>query len=337
MKKILGIGSPIVDIIEKTNETFLRKNINGDKGGMLNVTSEEISKLEKLLSKNSIKSTGGSVANTIKGLANLNRNKSIELSFLGKIGSDEDGEFYKKEMKDLGIDIKNIIIDSELNTGKCISYVTEDGERTMRTFLGAASALTSEDISKIDFKKFDYVFIEGYLLFNENVFDKILEKSKDTKLIMDLSSFEVVNKFKEKIISNAEKFYLLIANKDEAESLYGYNDLVRTGELLRKAGTKMVALKKGSFGQYVIEETRGFVIFVNAEKTKSLVDTTGAGDLWASGFLFGFINKLSMPKCMRLGSIVAKEVVEVLGSNIPSEGYDRIFKFIKENIYELQN
>lgn len=321
--KILGVGSPILDILVNVDDAFIG-GIEGRKGGMELVSSD---KLEAILANAKTAHTrapGGSAGNTIFGLARL----GVKTAFLGKVGSDEDGEFYTKRLSDFGGDTKSFRHNTGVHTGRCLSLVTPDSERTMRTDLGAAATLSADEISENDFADISHVHIEGYLLYAEPVCLKVLETAKkcNCTVSLDLASFEVV-KHKMSILPDVLKKYvdIVFANEDEAREFCGTDSSEKAIEIL-SGYCDTVAVKLGKKGCILKSGTK--TASAQAELVNA-VDTTGAGDLWQAGFLYAFLNGKDLDTCGRYGAILGAEVVQVMGAEIPPARWDIIRSRLK--------
>ncbi len=320
--KVLGVGSPILDILVNVDDSFL-KSIKAPKGGMELTDSMSMEKVLSSIKGKASEAPGGSSANTIFGLQQL----GTATAFLGKAGADRQSELYKNAYAKMGGDLSRFKTNKSVPTGRCLSMITPDSERTMRTDLGAAATLTPEDISESDFMGITHVHAEGYLLFNEKLTRSILEHSKRNKctVSLDLSSFGVVNACKPILAELLEKYVdIVFANEDEAKAFCGEDDPAKALEVLSKL-CETVAVKLGKKG--AILRSRGNTASVKAELVKA-VDTTGAGDLWQAGFLYAFLNGMQLEDCGRFGSILGAEVVQVVGAVIPLERWEVIRKRI---------
>ena len=214
--KIMGVGSPILDLLLTVDDNFVA-DLDGDKGGMVMVSHKEQNCILKKYTKIPEQAPGGSAGNTIFGLAKL----GAMTSFLGKIGNDSEGEFYTGELKRLGGDTSSFLINNNMSTGRCLSLITPDTERTMRTDLGAAASLEIADIKPEMFNGVKLVHIEGYMMFIDELFSKIIQEAKNANCLisLDLASFEFV-KMKKALLPNILKNYvdIVFANEDEAET-----------------------------------------------------------------------------------------------------------------------
>ncbi|HJO94142.1 MAG TPA: adenosine kinase [Victivallales bacterium] len=323
-EKILGIGSPIVDILVSTTDNFIAENVSGDKGGMELV---DISVINSILSKITSEEEivpGGSAANTIEALSKL----GISTGFLGKIADDQLGRFYKEHYKKIGCDINQFKISKEVETGRCLSLVTPDSERTMRTFLGAAATIQPEDISIEDFKGYTHLHIEGYMLHNHAVIKKALKLAKSLSLTvsLDLASFEVV-KLNMEILPDLLQSYvdIVFCNEDEAMQYCNSEDPKNILSTLDGV-CDIIALKLGKAGSVIKTDTEE--VSIEAEIVEA-VDTTGAGDLWQAGFLYKYINSRQLSgklleKAGGFGSLLGAEIVKIKGASIPEDRWDYI-------------
>jgi sugar/nucleoside kinase (ribokinase family) len=318
INKILCIGAALNDLLLKETDEFLAK-LGNEKGGM--TLAEDRSQLDSIVSEsnNSTDSApGGSACNTAVGIARLGGT----VSFLGKRGKDEPGEYINNKLSDWGVDCK--LFQSDTPTGQVLSLITPDAQRTMITYLGAASELNPDELSSSDFEDYDLVHIEGYLLFNTPFTMKVLElaKSNNCKVSLDLSSFEVVNIFKEQLVDLLTNYVdIIIANEDEAKA-YTDKNPAESLEIFSHMA-EMAIVKLGKDGVSIAYE--GQKHFVEGNPVKA-IDTTGAGDLWASGFLFGLTQGWAIDMAAKIGNKTGAAVVEVIGATIPEESYESIKK-----------
>ena len=218
---IIGVGSPIVDSIAQIEESFLIQ-VGGDKGGMLLTDPITIGNLIQSIPTTLYVAPGGSAGNTLFALAKM----GASTSFLGKIGNCERGQFYRNRFAELGGDAKRFKMGDTPN-GHCLSLVTPDGERTMRTDLGAAMTLTPDEISAADFSGCTHAHIEGYLLFNANLMQRVIESAKEAgcSISLDLASFEVVQAAKDTLPTILEEYVdIVFANEEEATTYTGMKD-----------------------------------------------------------------------------------------------------------------
>lgn len=322
-EKILGVGSPIVDYLVRVDEQFL-VDIDAEKGGMVLVDSEEMEDLLARAPGDEVLAPGGSAGNAIFGLAKLHN----PTAFLGKIGDDVAGNFYRGKLIDLGGSDESFRVIEGGVTGRCLSLVTPDSERTMRTDLGVAASLTVDDIKHSDFEGVDHVHVEGYLLYLEGVTEKVLSMAVECgcTVSIDLATFEIV-RMKRNLLMRLLKDYVdvVFANEDEAEAFAGSEDPAEQAEILSDL-CPVVAIKLGADGCYLQDESGVYTI--PGEKVE-VVDTTAAGDLWAAGFLHGWLNGAPLQQCGEYGTVTATEVIQVMGSQISDEKWEEIREKLK--------
>ncbi len=317
-EKILGVGSPIVDFLVHVEDQFL-VDIEAEKGGMVLVDSEEMEDLLARVPGREAIAPGGSAGNALFGLAKLHNSTA----FLGKVGDDVAGDFYRNKLIELGGSDESFQIVEGGVTGRCLSMITPDSERTMRTDLGVAASLSVDDIKHADFEGVDHVHVEGYLLFLEGVTEKVLAVAQECgcTISIDLATFEIV-RLKRDLLKQLLKDYVdvVFANEDEAAAFADSEDPAEQAAVLSKL-CPVVAVKLGAEGCYLQNESG--VCIVEGQKV-DVVDTTAAGDLWATGFLHGWLNGAPLQQCGEFGTITASEVIQVLGSQIPEEKWEEI-------------
>ena len=320
---IIGVGNPIVDAIALVEEAYLSQ-IDGDKGGMVLVNEDIISGLIASLPAAPVPAPGGSAGNTLFALAKM----GASCSFLGKIGNCEEGAFYRDSFAKLGGDITRFKVGSVSN-GRCLSLVTPDGERTMRTDLGAAMSLSPDEISMSDFVGCTHAHIEGYLLFNESLMLRVIESAKEAgcTISLDLASFEVVNATKS-ILPDILRNYvdIVFANEEEAAAFTDINEDYSAMALELAEHCEIAAVKVGAHGSYIAHG--GSVEKIEPVPAERVIDTTGAGDLWAAGFLFGWTQDRPLPECAKIGSILGAAVVQEQGSTLPPKVWQDIINQI---------
>lgn len=320
-KLIVGIGSALVDILAHEDEAFLAKT-GAVKGGMLLVNKEFI---EDTLSQTTAKPTivpGGSACNTIVGVGKLGG----DARFVGKCGKGKMGRFFKSSLEKHNVE--PALFTSFSPTGRVLSIITPDAQRSMFTYLGASSETLPAELSDGCFRNAAIVHIEGYLVFNTDLILAALRTAKEAgaRVSLDLASFTIVKESKkllERMIS--EYVDILIANEDEALALTGYEEEMDAIAAL-SAKAEISILKIGNRGSIIAHGDK--IIKIRPMGDGHAVDTTGAGDLWASGFLFGLVNGYSLERCGQLGSACGYEVCQVVGATIPEDGWQRIKKLI---------
>lgn len=308
--EVLGIGSPLIDHIIPVSDEYL-KSIPGSKGGMEGVDYPTFQKILKQAGPRARLTSGGSGANTIKGLANLGHRCAL----VGKIGLDEAGETFKKSIEALGI--YPHLIPSSTHTGQIACLITPDGERTFRDFFGASQELRVEDLKEEFFHGVKLVHIEGYTILNEELTRRAMQLAKKhgAKVSFDLASFELAQNYRKLMVKLlAQHVHILFANTPETRSLTGL-DPERGCSVLRDLCDIAVVLM-GKEGCWVGSHQQ--LIRCPAYPVNPL-DTTGAGDLFAAGFLHGYLTGKNLHEAAHYGALAAAEVVQVFGAEIPPE------------------
>lgn len=323
MSKVLGLGNALVDLlIQIDSDDFLAKH-NLPKGSMQLYDQEFINNMLEGTSgfPRSI-SSGGSAANTIHGLANL----GVETGFMGKIGHDELGNFFKEDL--VNHNIKPNLFYGKADSGKAVALISPDSERTFTTFLGSSLELGAEDLHEDYFKDYDYFHIEGYLVQNHDLISKAVELAKecDCKVSLDLASFNVVDEnldFLRDLVKNYVD--ILFANEEEAKSFTGKEPVKALHEIAEI--TDIAIVKVGKNGSLVKQNNDVNEIGIIPARS---IDTTGAGDLYAAGFLYGLVNNYSLDKCGVIGSILSGKVIEVIGAKMDNQRWDLVRDMVKE-------
>jgi len=324
--KVLGLGSPILDLLVQVDDAFLASRVSGEKGGMGLVDAAEQKKLIGAFPAEKVRKTlGGSAFNTIFALSLL----GMKTSFLGKIGKDANGEFYRSAYTSFG-DASRLRVSETEPTATCVCLVTPDSERTMRSHLGASSTLTPGEVTEADFDGITHLHAEGYMLFLPGVLQKIMPMAKahGCTVSFDLSAFEVVRLFRKEIAGLLDYADIIFANEDEAREFCGQENFDpenAVAELQKRC--PVAAVKLGKKGALLKES--GKVCRIEPKLVKA-VDTTGAGDLWQAGFLYGWLNGCGLQKAGEMGSVLGAEVVQVIGAAMPLEHWPQIIKQIDQ-------
>ena len=308
--KILGIGNAIVDVICKVEDNFITEN-NLTKGTMKLIFDDK--EFKSLLSNLKIEKTisGGSVANSVVGLSQLGN----AVGFIGKVSDDELGSKYEEGLKSEKVEYFYEKKKEEIPTGTCLILVTPDSERTMCTFLGIAGKISENDIDETIIKKSEMIFLEGYLWDEgepKKAFDKAINYAN--KVAMSLSDQFCVDRHKPHFLDLVKnKLDITFANEQEIISLIGakdFNDVINFGKQLGK----LLVITRGEKGAVFIN---GDEITENGVKENlKIVDLTGAGDLFAAGFLHGFINNLSSKECLDKGTEMSSKVIQQIGARL---------------------
>lgn len=313
--KVLGMGNALVDIITRIGDDSILNNFGLPKGSMTLVdldTSNYIHSETAGMSKS--KASGGSAANTIHGLAHL----GIETGFVGTVGNDDMGKFFKKDMQ--VNKIKPILFRTINETGRAMALISKDSERTFATYLGAAIDLSAEDISHSVFKGYDYFYIEGYLVQNPALFEKALRLASQSglKICLDLASYNVVDANVDFFKSMISKYVdILFANEEEIKSLTGKSPEEGADEISKLC--EQVVIKLGAEGSFCVCKEGSVRIGVRPSKA---IDTTGAGDLFAAGFIYGRIKGLPVEICGKIGAILAGRIIELIGAKMDEANWE---------------
>ncbi len=323
MAKVIGLGNALVDIMTPLENDDILKKINFPKGSMQLVDEAKSNEIIELTSH--IKSqlaSGGSAANTIHGMARL----GVNSAFVGKVGPDAYGDIFKKDLEDSHI--TPILLQTQTDTGRAVAMVSPDSERTFATFLGAAVELTADDITAEMFETYDLLHIEGYLVFNEDLIEKAVKTAKEMGLLisLDLASFNVVEA-KLDFLQRITKQYvdIIFANEEEAKSYTGQDDPEKALEIIAEQVTVSV-VKIGKEGSLILKNDQREKVGIIKAKA---IDTTGAGDLYAAGFLFGYLNGFTLKQAGEIGALLAGKVIEVMGAKIPEITWESILKEVE--------
>ena len=307
--KILGIGNAIVDVICKVKDSFLTEN-NLTKSTMKLVDKSEF---KKLLSSLKIEETvsGGSVANSIVGLSQLGN----KVGFIGKVNDDNLGEKYEEGLKKENVEYYYTKKKEELPTGTCLILITPDSERTMCTFLGTAGKINKNDVNVNAVKSSEITFLEGYLWDEgepKTAFDKAIQNSN--KVAMSLSDLFCVERHKPHFLDLVKnKLDITFANEQEIISLIdakNFDEVISFSKNLRK----LIVLTRGEKGSIAIN--RNEVVECDIQKNLKIIDLTGAGDLFAAGFLHGQVNNLSLKESLEKGTEMSSKVIQQIGARL---------------------
>ncbi len=319
--RIAAVGSALVDICLSEDDAFIEAT-GAPKGGMTLTTDGYISDLMARSKNRPVVVPGGSACNTILGIGKL----GAPARFIGRRGADEFGDLFERGVRDHGVE--PMLQKCRLPTGHVLSVITPDAQRTMFTYLGASSETDPSAITPDLFADVALVHLEGYLLFNPALMLSILDSVKKAGALvsLDLASFTVVEASKRLLEEICERSVdILIANEDEARAFTGESDEKKTLAALSEKAN-LAVLKIGKRGSFVAHD--GTTLTVNRMGDGGAIDTTGAGDLWAAGFLFGLVNGYPLEKCGKLGSACGYEVCQVIGAQIPDDGWKRIRSII---------
>ncbi|HPA87040.1 MAG TPA: adenosine kinase [Bacteroidales bacterium] len=311
MKRILGIGNALVDIMTLIDNDSILEELALPKGSMQLVDAGRSADIKAATEYfPGTRASGGSAANTIHGLAML----GAETGFSGSIGNDSTGDFFENDLIKAGV--KTNLKRRNTHSGTSVILVSKDTERTFATHLGAAVELDAADLDPLEFRNYDILYLEGYLI-NNFLFTETackIARESGMSIALDLASYNVVEEHLPSFREITEKYVdILFANEQEALKFTGYppeKALALLSELCRIA-----VLKTGSEGSLI--KSGNELVRINAVKA-NCIDTTGAGDLYAAGFLYGFASELDLPACGAIGSLMAGRVIEVVGARMDS-------------------
>lgn len=315
--KIAGLGNALVDIlIPLQDDSFLADNAL-PRGSMQLIDYNRAADLQRLTSDlPRSQASGGSASNTIHGLARL----GVPTRYIGKIGDDELGTFFHNHMRQAGID--PVMLTGVQPTGTAITFISPDSERTFGTYLGAATEMVPADIVPSHFEGYDLIHIEGYMVFNRDLALHVVQLAKQAglKVSLDMSSYNVVEANRDFLYGMLRDYTdIVFANEDEARAFAGEAPETALGMLAELCETAVV--KTGRQGSLI--QHRGHRCSVGVVKA-DVRDTTGAGDLYASGFLYGLSKQLPPEKCGALGSLIAGAVIEEIGAHISAQRWPHL-------------
>lgn len=325
MKKVIGIGNALTDFLVNLNNDSVLAAFGMGKGSMNLVDSE----LQRTIQDATAGlprtlSLGGSAANTIRCMARL----GVEVGYIGKVGLDSTGRFYERALENFGIE--PFVFHGTRRSGRCVSLVSPDGERTMATYLGAALELTVDDLNSSVFEGYDCLYVEGYQVQNREVLTHTVRTAKECglKVAIDLASYNVVEENRDFLLDLVERYVdILFANEQEAAAFTLEPEPINALEAISKI-CPLAIVKIGTRGAYI--KHNGEVIHVGIMAAAKRVDTTGAGDFYAAGFLAGLSMGLSLRQCGTIGAITAGKVIEVVGTTFGEEAWSEIFKLTEK-------
>jgi len=321
-KSILGIGNALIDVLINISDDSVLQRFGLPKGSMTLVDAKLSAEIKKeIVNNNRSIQTGGSAANTVHGIARLGG----QCGYIGKISDDEFGNFYVEDFRRNNINTHFYF--SNTGTGHATGLISPDSERTFGTYLGAAMELTAEEMTHEIFRDYGILHIEGYLVQNHALIEAAMKIAKENGLLVsiDMASFNIVDAnidFLQNIIR--EYVDIVFANEEEAMSLTGKNPedaLIEIAEMC-----SIAVVKLGARGSLI--KSGDCVVNIDAISAKS-IDTTGAGDIYASGFLYALAEGYGLEVGGKIGSLLAGNVVEVMGAKIPDETWQKLYPEIE--------
>lgn len=319
---VVGIGSALVDILIQADDAFVDQT-GVPKGGMMYFDSKTIDDVLAASGGDPVTVPGGAACNTMVGIGKLGGISR----FVGKRGKDPLGRFFEQELVSSGVE--PVLARSASSTGKVLSIITQDSQRTMLTCLGAAAEMGTHDLATAAFAQAAVTLVEGYLVYNPELFSQALNVARKagSLIALDLSSFTVVDECRQRFQDAVGDYVdILIANEEEAHAFTGHSDERLALDALASQ-SDLAVLKLGPRGSRIA--WNGHRIDIPVSGQDDIIDTTGAGDLWAAGFLFGLVNGLPLETCGRIASICGYEVCRVKGASIPEDGWQRIAELLE--------
>ncbi len=317
--RIIGVGSALVDLLYYVPDELL-STIRGGKGGTEQISPDDLDTLLQRLPDTGSRIQGGSTANTLVALAHL----GLPSSFVCRIGRDGAGAFFRRALAEAGVDTTCFKVDEQLPTGRCLSLITPDSERTMRTCLGADGAMGAEDVRREELVGATHLCVEGYSLRHPDLLARTAALAEELHLEVhfDLAAPEIVRENRDVLLDFVQRYvYALYANEREAQELSGEENPEKALSFMERL-CALPIVKLGERG-VLIGQQDGSVLHVPAKRVQA-VDTTAAGDLWAAGFLRGYLDGWPLEKAARLGAAVSAEVVQVTGSVLPEPVWQRL-------------
>lgn len=318
MDKIIGMGNALVDVLVRIDDDSLLEKLHLPKGSMQLIQEDTLAEIRKYTSGMKIhRSTGGSAGNTVCALAALGANPG----FIGKVGQDETGAFFGDTLRQRGVNA--LLATCDLPSGIASTFISTDGERTFGTYLGAAATLRAEDLSRKMFAGYNYLYIEGYLLQDHDLMLRAVQLAKEEGLqvCLDMASYNVVEAERDFFDQLIVKYVdIVFANESEALAYTGKAPHEALEEIASKCSIAVV--KTGKEGSLVKKGTE--VIQLLSCPIDNMLDTTGAGDFYAAGFMYGLTCGYSLEKCVQISTILATAVIQEVGTTLPAKKWDEI-------------
>ena len=326
MSKIIGFGNALVDALVLLEDEKILKELQFPKGSMQLIDESLFQTVSnKLSSMNPHYTTGGSAGNTLLALTNL----GTDAAFIGKVGNDKYGKFYTDFYTNLGIEAK--LLQSEHPTGVASTFITPDGERTFGTFLGAAALLEAKDLTPDLFDGYSFLYVEGYLVQNHDMILRAMElaHAAGLKICIDMASYNIVEAdldFFQHLITNYVD--IVFANEEEARAFTGGLEPQEALEEIARL-CEVAVVKVGSKG--ALASDGNDTVYVSAIEVEKVLDTTAAGDYFSGGFLHAYLKGHSLAHCTKIGTLLASEIIQVVGTALPDEKWNEI----KLNVHSI--
>lgn len=325
MKRVIGIGNALTDMLVNLKSDAVLNRFDLAKGSMSLVDAALQTEISKSVAGLPYSlSLGGSAGNTIRAMARL----GCKVGFIGKVGHDTTGDFFVQALENLHVE--PVVFRGTERSGKCVSLISPDGERTMVTHLGAALELSAPEVRPELFDGYDCLYVEGYLVQNHELIRTAARTAKacGLQVAIDLASFNVVAEnldFLRELVR--EHVDIVFANEDEAKSFTGEAEPLNALQAISEM-TQLAVVKIGTKGALI--KQGGEVVHVGIMAAAKRVDTTGAGDFYAAGFMSGLCDGLSLRQCGTIGAITAGKVIEVVGTTFGEEAWDEIFRLVRK-------
>ncbi len=315
--KILGMGNALVDVLIRLNDDNILNELELPKGSMQLIDQQKREEIFRVVDGFATSlATGGSASNTILALSKM----GVNSGFIGKVGDDEYGNFYIKEIGEAGVTPH--FFHENLPSGTAMTLITPDGERTFGTYLGAAADLQAGELQENTFLPYKIFYVEGYLINNFSLIEKAMKiaKAQGAMIAIDLASYNVVEANKDPFLALIDKYVdVVFANEEEARMLTGEKpeDAVK----ILASMTEIAVVKIGAEGSYIMQGDS--LIKVPAIKTE-MIDATAAGDFYAAGFFYGMVHAAGLEQCGRIGSLLASNVISVVGTKLTEDVWTKI-------------
>lgn len=325
MKRVIGIGNALTDMLVNLKTDSVLSQFNLAKGSMSLVDTPLQTEISKSVAGLPYSlSLGGSAGNTIRAMARL----GCSVGFIGKVGEDKTGDFFHQALENLGV--SPVVFRGNERSGKCVSLISPDGERTMVTHLGAALELSAEEITPDIFAGYDCLYVEGYLVQNHELIRRAaaLAKQCGLEVAIDLASFNVVAENLDFLRGLVRDYVdIVFANEDEAKAFTSESEPLNALQAISEMAS-LAVVKIGIKGALIKRGNE--VVHVGIMAAAKRVDTTGAGDFYAAGFLSGLCDGLSLRQCGTIGAITAGKVIEVVGTTFGEESWQDIFRLVRK-------
>lgn len=315
--RILGMGNALVDVLAKLDHDNTLEDLNLPKGSMQLIDESRRNHIFEVIDGSRQKMTaGGCASNTLAALAKM----GLYTGFIGKIGNDRYGQFYKKDVCDTGVITH--LVEEQAASGTAMALISPDGERTFGTYLGISAQLSSGDLNQETFKDYNHFYVEGYLVQNYDLIETAMRMAKDLgmKVVIDAASYNVVEENRDFLLKLIDKYVdIIFANEEEAKAL----TLLPPEEAVIALAEKVeiAVVKLGSKGAIAMKGKQ--FVQVPAQPIQ-LIDATAAGDFFAAGFLYGLSHKQSLEACTQLGTLFASNIIEVIGTRLDDKTWEKI-------------